>query len=102
MDRRTFLKGILATATAPAIVKADNLMNIWVPPRERISLREVMVRSSGVTLQPYQENMYRWVCDDEVGLHLRAGYRQTGQARAFDEDNFEFQMSAPHKGGMYR
>jgi len=36
MDRRDFLKTILATATAPAIVKADNIMKIWTPPEKKI------------------------------------------------------------------
>ena len=35
-QRRIFLKGLLAVVAAPAIVKADNLMKIWVPPEPRI------------------------------------------------------------------
>ena len=32
IDRRRFLQGAGALFCAPAIVKADNLMSIWVPP----------------------------------------------------------------------
>jgi len=31
MDRRGFLAGCLAASTAPAFVKADNLMGLWMP-----------------------------------------------------------------------
>ena len=36
MNRRDFLKTMIAAAAAPAIVKADNIMKIWVPPEKRI------------------------------------------------------------------
>lgn len=35
MQRRSFLSGILAAAAAPAIVKADSLMSIWMPKWHR-------------------------------------------------------------------
>jgi len=40
------MKGILAAAIAPAIVKSSNLMNIWVPPDPEIidNLWEVLYR----------------------------------------------------------
>ncbi len=34
MQKRGFLKLILASAAAPAIIKADSLMKIWVPPQK--------------------------------------------------------------------
>lgn len=42
MDRRQFLKGTAALFAAPAIVKAENIMPIWVPPQRVIphGLRE--------------------------------------------------------------
>lgn len=36
MDRRGFLRGILAAAAAPAIVRAESLMRIYVPPEPAI------------------------------------------------------------------
>ncbi len=36
VTRRLFLGGILASATAPAIVRASSLMPIWVPPAPRV------------------------------------------------------------------
>ena len=36
ITRRGFLAGILATAAAPAIVKASNLMKLYVPSQELI------------------------------------------------------------------
>ena len=41
MQRRSFLAGILAGATAPAIVRASSLMKIWVPPQEIVRLGDV-------------------------------------------------------------
>ena len=38
MDRRDFLKVILATGIAPAIVRAESLMKIYVPKKELIVL----------------------------------------------------------------
>lgn len=36
MNRRGFLGAILAGAAAPAVVKAESLMKIWVPPEPKI------------------------------------------------------------------
>lgn len=33
MQRRSFIAGILGAAAAPAIVKADSLMKLWVPEK---------------------------------------------------------------------
>jgi hypothetical protein len=38
MNRRGFLAAILAAASAPAIVQADSLMRIFVPPQEIVIL----------------------------------------------------------------
>lgn len=47
MDRRNFLTSILALGAAPAIVSADNLMKIWVPPEKRITTLADWARESG-------------------------------------------------------
>lgn len=36
MDRRYFIKNMIALCAAPAIVKADNIMKIWVPSEARL------------------------------------------------------------------
>ena len=36
MQRRSFLASILTAGAAPAIIKADSLMKLWVPPARRI------------------------------------------------------------------
>jgi hypothetical protein len=36
MRRRSFLAGLLAGAAAPAIVRAESLMKLWVPPAPRV------------------------------------------------------------------
>lgn len=36
MNRRNFLKSMIAVASAPAIVKAENIMKVWVPPEKTI------------------------------------------------------------------
>jgi hypothetical protein len=43
MDRRGFIKTMLAAATAPAIVKADNIMRVWVPPEKKIITNEIYI-----------------------------------------------------------
>ena len=45
--RRSFLAGILGAAAAPAIVKAESLMKLWVPPQPK----------GGLVLRPYQEEI---------------------------------------------
>lgn len=39
ISRRQFLQGMIAAAAAPAIVKAENIMKIWVP-RQRVHTPE--------------------------------------------------------------
>ena len=36
MNRRDLLKGILVAGCFPAIVRAESLMKIWVPPEKKI------------------------------------------------------------------
>lgn len=36
MNRRGFLQAMLAASVAPAVVKAENIMKIWVPPEPEI------------------------------------------------------------------
>jgi hypothetical protein len=36
LQRRFFLGGILALPAAPAIVRAESLMKIWVPPEHSV------------------------------------------------------------------
>ena len=40
MNRRNFLKGMIAVGMAPAIVKADNLMKLYVPPEKKVVISE--------------------------------------------------------------
>jgi hypothetical protein len=37
--RRSFLAGLLAAAAAPAIVRAESLMKLWVPPQDIIRVQ---------------------------------------------------------------
>ena len=37
MNRRGFLGAMLAAGTAPALVRAESLMKLWVPPQELVS-----------------------------------------------------------------
>jgi len=41
ITRRQFLKASAALVAAPAIVKAENLMPIWVPPEKKIVVRSL-------------------------------------------------------------
>lgn len=49
MKRRDFLKGLLIAPVAPAIVKADNLMKLFVPPQAIIGSEEM-----AISIWPYQ------------------------------------------------
>lgn len=62
MDRRGFLAGCLAASTAPAFVKADNLMGLLVPRRgfetmPAVRLPNVVYGFGEVWAQEY-------ICDD--------------------------------------
>lgn len=57
--RRDFLKIMLATASAPAIVHAANLMPIFVPEKRIITFRD----SDGTG----------WLWNDDEGLLMTAG-----------------------------
>lgn len=46
MNRRGFLNGILATGMAPAIVRSESLMKIWVPSQE------IIIDTGGYLLPP--------------------------------------------------
>lgn len=41
IQRRSFLGGILALSAAPAIVRAESLMKIWVPPAPEIEVVKI-------------------------------------------------------------
>lgn len=43
MNRRGFLKAAAMIVAAPAIVKAENLMKVWVPPEKKIITPETSV-----------------------------------------------------------
>lgn len=36
MNRRSFLQACLVAASAPAFVRAESLMKLWIPPEQRI------------------------------------------------------------------
>lgn len=44
--RRGFLLGMLALGAAPAIVRAESLMRIWVPPQEIWARDEAIYRGN--------------------------------------------------------
>lgn len=41
LQRRSFIGGILALAAAPAIVRPESLMKIWVPPEREIEVTKL-------------------------------------------------------------
>jgi len=70
MDRRGFLAGIFATATAPAIVRAESLMKIWVPEQKIITGQEIMAKYHNMSLEEivtatilaHKEEIVRNIC----------------------------------------
>lgn len=47
MTRRGFLKGILAAAVAPAIVRVESLMPLWTPPEFELPLNPLFAGEVG-------------------------------------------------------
>lgn len=92
MNRRGFLTSILALGAAPAIVRAESLMKLWVPPQEiwvpngirsiadgNFHLVEVVHQWLGVSKTRF------FVDSEEV-----AGIKEV----SFNEANGEFQIGA--------
>jgi hypothetical protein len=46
MERRGFLLGLGAALAAPAIVKAESLMKLWVPPAADFSTDYLLIKST--------------------------------------------------------
>lgn len=68
MNRRQFLQAMLAAGAAPAIVKAENLMKIWVPPAPKVV--------AGVDLAvPGSDGTALWRLDEEKRIIEYVGPR---------------------------
>lgn len=62
MNRRSLLIGLGAALAAPAIVRAGNLMKLWVPPAPKII----------ATLDDFEEGIM-WHYTQPVGRYTRVG-----------------------------
>lgn len=73
MDRRGFMRGILAASMAPAIVKAENLMKIVVPNHDLILLEDTkwLVNGKVSFLAPLAPLGYEYVDDIALGMRAR-------------------------------
>jgi hypothetical protein len=50
--RRSFLGAMLAACAAPAVVKSDSLMKLWVPPKRAIQVMRVGVYDAAQIAMP--------------------------------------------------
>jgi len=68
MNRRNFLKSSVIIAVAPAIVKAENIMKIWVPSEKRIILGfDPGVDDRSGRIQIYEQRVFdRCLSDSEI------------------------------------
>jgi hypothetical protein len=69
MKRRDFLKGMLAASCAPAIVKAENIMRIAVPPEPAIVIGED-VYANVITIGNMQPDSDARVYCQNTGLQI--------------------------------
>jgi hypothetical protein len=94
MERRDFLKGILAAGVAPAVVKAENLMKIYVPPEPDIYTNIVTIGEMsdnpdiiqfGESINPANNGLYQVVdvSHDDYGIVIDADGMTT--AELYDE-----------------
>ncbi len=65
-SRRTFLLGAATALAAPAVVRAEGLMKLWVPPVPRIMTPEEMLNLSPALIQPgdfvtWLHDKHKWV-----------------------------------------
>lgn len=59
MKRRNFLAGCLGTATAPAFIKAENLMGLWVPKKTfNIVDPGILISTSDKTIELQKEGHF--------------------------------------------
>lgn len=88
MNRRFFLNGVIAVAAAPAIVRAESLMKIFVPPKEILTfesdfLRLISINDPGGPINevyktyPYQIEMMRRLVLNSAFGKLGVGQRKT-------------------------
>lgn len=73
MNRRGFLGSMLAAASAPAIVRAENLMKIVVPPEKKIIIARGLTRTiqtidefGWLTPVPDRDYYNIWVGDFDI------------------------------------
>ncbi len=78
MNRRGFLGAILAAAAAPAIVKAESLMKIWVPPEPKILLPDFGMGDGDFTVESFMRVPSRVLDEDwhHVAVVSKNGIRQ--------------------------
>ena len=65
MNRRAFLKTILATGTAPAFVKFDSLMGLYVPKKtgiildahRKVQVGDIVQKENGVYVPAYRHDL---------------------------------------------
>ena len=56
--RRGFLTGMLALGAAPAIVRAESLMRLWVPPQEILTLDMIRAARDRLMQDRWTEPVY--------------------------------------------
>lgn len=74
MNRRGFLKSAGIILAAPAIVKAENIMKIWTPPKDIIlPENDSLVFVNGVLQEPARQFVPSDAGYYTVSYHMKAG-----------------------------
>jgi len=59
MIRRHFLQGMLAACSAPAIVRAESIMRIWVPPQGVVNSSQAQENYDDIPALMYRQLILR-------------------------------------------
>jgi hypothetical protein len=63
MNRRSLLLGLGAIIAAPAVVRAESLMKLWVPPKPSFALWEYTT-----VLEKFEAGTIYWLAEDARGI----------------------------------
>ena len=73
MNRRSFITGCIAASTAPAFVKADSLMGLWIPKDAfvlTVDMQEDIMRSMLMAASEHIIDCYNSAFLERFGLEL--------------------------------
>lgn len=86
ISRRSFLKAMIATAAAPAIVRSESLMKLWVPSRNLILVQPRFAHIASLPILSIEHMLYQClprVYDGSIELDRERGILSLQQEESF-------------------